>query len=89
MVLIPYNTSMTNVPIKMTPSTGTNANFGNMYLDFGSGFNLAASTLNLLTVSPAQQGYAQWLVIATNGSIGTQNGLKIRIYPENFSGTIT
>ena len=89
MVLIPYNTSMTNVPIKMTGSPGNNANFGNMYLDFGSGFSVAASTLNLLTVNPAQQGYTQWLVIATNGSIGTQNGLKVRIYPENFSGTIT
>jgi hypothetical protein len=59
-----------------------------MYLDFGSGFNLAASTLNLLTVSPAQQGYTQWLVIATNGNIGATNNLKVRIYPENFSGTI-
>jgi len=87
-ILVPYNSSMTDVPIKMTDQPGTNANFGNMYLSAAGAFNLTNSTLNLLTLSSPQQGYNQWLVIGTIAP-GSSGDKEIRIQPETVTSTPT
>jgi hypothetical protein len=87
-VLVPYNSSMTDVPIKMTDQPGSNANFGNMYLSSAGAFNITNSTLNLLTLSSPQQGYSQWLVIGTI-SPGSSGDKEIRIQPETIQSTPT
>ena len=85
-ILVPYNSSMTDVPIKMSDQLGLNPDFGIMYINSGGAFYIVGSTLNLLTLSSPQQGYSQWLVIFTV-SPSSGGGKQIRIQPETDYST--